>query len=147
MPSPQRPRSPRRAAPARAATFVLVLAGLLAGCAPPPGAIKPARVEGGGYAAMSCTAAVAERDRVQGELDTLSARQRKIAAADAVGVALVLIPPSAFTGASKRKEIAANKGRLAVLDKRLASCPAPRPAAAPVADSAAKAPVASKKPG
>ncbi len=88
---------------------LLALAALAAGCAKPPSSIAPVAVSTSNYDAYSCpqlSAAISNNAR---ELAESERRQRNAVAGDAVGVALILIPPSAFTGDASA-DVALNKG-------------------------------------
>lgn len=97
-------------------------AALLAACAPSPDAIAPVAMPGGMFDHLSCRAATAERDRLGQRLAALEARQRSAAAGDAVGVLLIGVPVSSLAGSDAQGLIAAEKGKLAVLDARLGRC-------------------------
>ncbi len=81
----------------------------IAACAKPPGSIAPVSVSSSEYDALSCTQIARALSDNARELDAAEERQRSHVAGDAVGVFLVLIPPSAFTGDAS-DEVALNKG-------------------------------------
>lgn len=94
----------------------------LAACAPAPDAIAPVAMPSGMFDHLSCQQAAAERDRLGQRLAALESRQRSAAAGDAVGVLLIGLPVSSLTGSDAQGLIAAEKGKLAVLDARLGRC-------------------------
>ena len=81
----------------------------LGACAKPPGSIAPVAVSSSEYEHLSCKALQAELQKNALELKNAENAQRGHVAADSVGVFLVLIPPTAFTGDAS-DEVALNKG-------------------------------------
>ena len=90
-------------------------------CAKRPDAIAPVGL-GDAYAGTSCSQARADLVSEKANLDALSAAQNQAATGDAIGVFLILVPVSTLTGADKEGEIAASKGKILALERRLASC-------------------------
>jgi len=80
----------------------------LAACAQPPSMVKPADVTTN----ESCDKLPALRD----ELAALSKEQREVVTTDAITSSLFLLPAASMAGASKAKEIASVKGRIAFLE-------------------------------
>lgn len=81
----------------------------LGGCAKPPKSIAPTAVSTSNYAGYTCAELQAEIAQNMRELTAAEDRQRAAVAGDAVGVFLILIPPSAFTGDASA-DVALNKG-------------------------------------
>lgn len=88
---------------------LMIASAALAGCAKPPKSIAPTAVSTSNYDGYSCTELQSEIHRNMRELNDAEDRQRAAVAGDAVGVFLVLIPPSAFTGDASA-DVALNKG-------------------------------------
>jgi hypothetical protein len=88
---------------------LVLLVALVAGCAKPPGSIPPVAVSTSNYDSYSCSKLSAEINENQRELADAERRQKNAVAGDAVGVAFILIPPSAFTGDASA-DVALNKG-------------------------------------
>jgi len=86
-----------------------LMAFAVAGCAKPPGSIAPVAVSTSNYDRYSCSQISAELNENMSELADAERRQKNAVAGDAVGVFLVLIPPSAFTGDASA-DVALNKG-------------------------------------
>ena len=82
---------------------------LTAACAKPPGSIAPVSVSTSNYQNYSCAQLSSEINMNARELADSERRQRNAVAGDAVGVFLVLIPPSAFTGDASA-DVAMDKG-------------------------------------
>jgi len=101
------------------AALVLMTA-LAAGCAKPPGSIPPVAVSTQNYERHSCSKLAAEINVNSRELSDAERRQKNAVAGDAVGVFLVLIPPSAFTGDASA-DVALNKGEDIAMRQAFAS--------------------------
>ncbi|QPH53853.1 hypothetical protein [Pontivivens ytuae] len=82
---------------------------VLSACAKSPSSIAPVAVSSSEYSSLSCDILVNEMNRNSLELADAVSRQRSAQAADAVGVFLVLIPPSALMGDAEG-DVALNKG-------------------------------------
>lgn len=102
---------------------LILVAVILAACAPRPEAIAPAAMPSGMYDRLSCQQAQAERASVAERLAALEASQRSAATGDALGVFLVGVPVSSLTGGDRAGEIALHKGKALALEARLARCP------------------------
>lgn len=87
----------------------LIASAALAGCAKPPKSIAPTAVSTSNYVGYTCAELQAEISQNMRELSEAEDRQRAAVAGDAVGVFLILIPPSAFTGDASA-DVALNKG-------------------------------------
>ncbi|ABV93225.1 conserved hypothetical protein [Dinoroseobacter shibae DFL 12 = DSM 16493] len=93
----------------RVLIVALIATATLAGCAKPPKSIAPTAVSTSNYEGYTCAELQAELSHNMRELAAAESRQRAAVAGDAVGVFLVLIPPSAFTGDASA-DVALNKG-------------------------------------
>lgn len=76
----------------------IVAAVALTACAKTPSSIPAISVASAEYKGMSCKALARELSSVSITLENAETKQRNKVAGDAVGVFLVLIPPSALTG-------------------------------------------------
>jgi hypothetical protein len=83
---------------------------------------------GNAYQDVDCSTASRERIQAASELSALERKQSGTAAADAVFVALFLVPIGSLTGGDHSGDIATAKGKLNALDARLASCNRASPA-------------------
>lgn len=90
-------------------------------CAKRPDAIAPVAL-GDAYSGSSCSQARADLLTEKANLEALSAAQNQAATGDAIGVFLVLVPVSTLTGSDKEGEIAASKGKILALERRLQRC-------------------------
>lgn len=99
-----------------------IAAAALSACASTPGSITPAAMPPSTYDSVSCADALALRNSEQATLATLEGKQSGTAAADAVFVALFLVPVGSLTGGDHSGEIAISKGKMQALDARLISC-------------------------
>jgi len=88
---------------------VLLMVALTAACAKPPSSIAPVSISTSNYQNYSCSQLSNEINLNARELAASEQRQRNAVAGDAVGVFLVLIPPSAFTGDASA-DVAMDKG-------------------------------------
>lgn len=95
---------------------------LLAACAKSPESIVPVSMPGGMYDHMTCDQARAERLRLAEILAALETQQRSAATGDAVGVFLIGVPVSSLTGGDRAGLIAAERGKIIVLDARIGRC-------------------------
>lgn len=101
---------------------LIIIVGLAAGCAKPPGSIPPVAVSTANYDKHSCQQLAADINENQRDLSDSERRQKNAVAGDAVGVFLVLIPPSAFTGDASA-DVALNKGKdIAMRDAFASRC-------------------------
>jgi hypothetical protein len=83
-------------------TFIVsALAVTLIGCAKSPSSIAPTSVATSDYEHLGCDELSDEHNAVSGKLALAESRQNDAQTMDAVGVFLVLIPPSALTGDSE----------------------------------------------
>ncbi|MEM1079455.1 MAG: hypothetical protein AAGI09_13120 [Pseudomonadota bacterium] len=87
----------------------LVLLIALGACAKPPSSIPATAVSTSNYDHHNCKELYSEMTENSQELSEAEERQRNAVAGDAVGVFLVLIPPSAFTGDASA-DVALHKG-------------------------------------
>lgn len=98
-----------------------VLVTVLSACAKSPGKISPALVTSDIYMSRTCEGLVAETTRIDTDLGTLSASQKKAARADVIALIVVGIPVTWLYKGDKGKQIAQLKGEmLAVEDAALA---------------------------
>ncbi len=88
----------------------------LSACAKSPSSIAPVAVSSAEYSGMSCDILTNEMNRNSLELADAVSRQRSAQAADAVGVFLVLIPPSALMGDAEG-DVALNKGEKIAMER------------------------------
>lgn len=103
-------------------TIALTAAAMLAACASTPGSIAPAAMPPSAYDSVSCEQTLALRQNEQATLAALESKQNGTVAADAVFVALFLVPVGSLAGGDHAGEIAASKGRLGAMDARIISC-------------------------
>lgn len=95
---------------------------ILGACAKSPESIVPVSMPGGMYDHLTCEQARAERLRLGEILAALETQQRSAATGDAVGVFLIGVPVSSLTGGDRAGLIAAERGKVLVLDARLGRC-------------------------
>jgi len=100
----------------------LLSIGLPAACAKNPESIAPVLMPGGMYNHMTCDQARAERLRLGDILAALETRQRSAETGDAIGVFLIGVPVASLTGGDRAGLIAAERGKVLVLDARLQRC-------------------------
>lgn len=94
---------------------------VLSACAKSPGKISPALVTSDIYMSRTCEDLVAETTRIDTDLGTLSASQKKAARADVIALIVVGIPVTWLYKGDKGKQIAQLKGEmLAVEDVAMA---------------------------
>ncbi len=97
---------------------LLVSAGLVSACAPLPRNIIPVAVSARDFDQMSCEEIAAARADNARNLEEAVKVQRGAVVADTIGVAAILVPPTAFTG-DRRADIAVAKGNEIALARSL----------------------------
>ncbi len=93
---------------------------LLAACAKTPSSIAPVAVSSDEYAGKSCAALTTEYTSTIAKLEAAENKQKQAVAADAAGVFLVLIPPSALIGDSEA-DVALYKGEKIAIERALSN--------------------------
>ncbi len=106
------------------ATLALVGALAVSACSKTPGAIAPVPM-GNTFAATDCHTVTAQLNAERTKLQELSGKQRAAAAADAVGVFLLLVPVGKVVGGDNEGEIGASKGKVIALEARAQQCGLP----------------------
>jgi hypothetical protein len=96
--------------------IVSALALTLIGCAKSPSSIAPTSVATSDYEHLGCDKLLNELNAVSAQLTLAEGRQNDAQTMDAVGVFLVLIPPSALTGDSEG-EVAQYKGEKLAIER------------------------------
>ena len=99
-----------------ATRFSLVLVIALAACAKSPSSIPATSIASSEYDHLTCQQMTSELATARTNLETASSKQNDMQTADAVGVFLVLIPPSALMGDSEA-DVAQFKGEVAALER------------------------------
>ena len=90
------------------ASIVLVLG--LAACAKPPESIAPAFVSQHTYTALDCGQLTLEATNLDQALNQVSGQQKKARRNDTLGVLLLGLPVSTFTGGNVAQQVANVKG-------------------------------------
>ena len=88
----------------------------LSGCAKKPEEIAAADIGKNVYSTYSCSQIATQRNKVEQDLENLSAEQRSAASGDTIGVILLGLPLSSMSGNDKETAIAVAKGHLAAID-------------------------------
>lgn len=91
---------------------------LLGACAKTPSSIAPVAVSGSEYASLQCNQLRNEYTQVSAQLSEAEGKQRGAVAADAAGVFLVLIPPSALMG-DHEADVARYKGEKIAIERQI----------------------------
>jgi hypothetical protein len=89
-----------------------------AACAKSPSSIAPMAVSSSEYAHMNCATLAFHHMNASAKLESASERQNSAQAMDAVGVFLVLIPPSALVGDAEG-EVALHKGEKVAIERTM----------------------------
>ena len=100
--------------------FVLpvIVAMTVSACAQTPSSIAPMAVASAEYDNLSCSQLTAEYTSAVAQLSEAEENQRGSVAGDAIGVFLVLIPPSAIAG-DYAADVARYKGEKIALERSL----------------------------
>ena len=100
-------------------TITLVSTAIMLGaCAKSPSSIAPMSIASSEYDHLGCQAMTMELMEARSNLSDASSSQNMSQAADAAGVFLVLIPPSALIGDSEA-EVAQYKGEVKALERAI----------------------------
>ena len=102
--------------------LAIAITGLtVSACATPPENVAAVNV-GDVYSGTSCAQTRANIAKLENNVASLSAQQRKARNNDSWGVFLIGLPISSMAGGDVEAELAIEKGRLAAANERLARC-------------------------
>ena len=99
--------------------LAVLLAGLVAACAPRPEQIAPAPVAPQRFAALSCPQLVAAQTQLNRKVAALSAEQQQTHVDDIVGAVFTWRPLASLSAGNLTDQVALAKGELLVVNDRL----------------------------
>ena len=96
--------------------LIAITALTLAACAKQPDAVEPTKFDHKPYMPMSCKALTAKQVEGRQAVESLSARQKKAADNDALGVFLLGLPLASMSGGDPEAQLSIAKGQLNAIE-------------------------------
>ena len=98
---------------------IILISGLVVGCASRASSVAPVAVSSSDYSKMSCEDARSLLSQKREVEIVLTRQQNNAALGDAAGVFLILLPLGSVFGADKEGELAIAKGEVDALERKI----------------------------